>query len=95
MPAAATGELTEAKKAELAVADANVRSKQLEAEKYDLVASRMRALSNETAELKSGFGDLSSAADEAAAADRRGGVLERVVGSVVGMGLVHGHSSEG
>lgn len=81
----ATGELTEAKKAELAVADANVRSKQLEAEKYDLVASRMRALSNETAELKSGFGDLSSAADEAAAAaDRAAGSYDGLRSSISG-----------
>lgn len=60
--------LTEAKKAELAVMDANVKAKQLEAEKYDLVADRMKALSYETKELKSTFGDLSDAANDAASA---------------------------
>ncbi len=71
----ASGPLTESKKAELAVMDANIKAKELEADKYDLVADRMKALSYETKELKSTFGDLSSAADDAATA------AERVAGS--------------
>ncbi|GLT24032.1 hypothetical protein GCM10007933_35030 [Zoogloea oryzae] len=70
----ASGSLTEAKKAELAVMDASVKAKQLEAEKYDLVADRMKALSYETKELKSTFGELSDAANDAAtAADKVAG----------------------
>lgn len=70
----ASGQLTEAKKAELATMDANIKAKQLEAEKYDLVSERMKSLAYETKELKSSFGDLSSATDEAAAAAERASV---------------------
>lgn len=62
----AAGDLTEAKKAELAVMDANVKAKQLEAEKYDLVADRMKKLSYETKELKSSMYDLSESTDRIA-----------------------------
>lgn len=70
----ASGQLTEAKKAELATMDANIKAKQLEVEKYDLVSERMKSLAYETKELKSSFGDLSSATDEAAAAAERASV---------------------
>jgi hypothetical protein len=75
--------LTEAKKAELAVMDANVKAKQLEAEKYDLVADRMKALSYETKELKSTFGDLSDAANDAAnAADKVAGSYQTAASAI-------------
>lgn len=81
----ASGELTEAKKAELAVMDASVKAKQLEAEKYDLVADRMKSLAYETKELKSSFGELSSATDEAAAAaDRAAGSYTGLASSIKG-----------
>lgn len=79
----ASGPLTESKKAELAVMDANIKAKELEADKYDLVADRMKALSYETKELKSTFGDLSSAADEAAtAADRVAGSYQSAASAI-------------
>ncbi|WP_374483110.1 tape measure protein [Zoogloea sp.] len=79
----ASGGLTEAKKAELDLMEANVRAKQLEAEKYDLVADRMRKLSYETNELKSSFGDLSSSADQAAAsADRAAASYDGLASSI-------------
>lgn len=83
----ASGALTEAKKAELAVMDANIKAKQLEAEKYDLIAARMKSLSYETKELKSGFDQLSNATDSAAAsADRAAGSYEDLRGSIVAAG---------
>lgn len=79
----ASGPLTESKKAELAVMDANIKAKELEAQKYELVADRMKALSYETQELKSTFGDLSSAADEAAtAADRVAGSYQSAASAI-------------
>ena len=79
----ASGGLTEAKKAELALAEANVKAKQLEAEKYDLVAERMRKLSYDTNELKSSFLELSDSADEAAAsADRAAGSYDGLRNSI-------------
>ncbi len=79
----ASGPLTESKKAELAVMDANIKAKEFEAQKYELVADRMKALSYETQELKSTFGDLSSAADEAAtAADRVAGSYQSAASAI-------------
>lgn len=78
-----SGQLTEAKKAELDAQLATAEAKKLDAERFDLLADRMKKLAYETKELKSSFLELSDSADEAAAsADRAAGSYDGLRNSI-------------